>query len=186
MGSEVVNMTTHLHLVQRLRTVELYLNSSVVLPFTEWYGCSGISFTGTDLYLRYVNIKANLRREKSSGTRILLQGQFYVFCFSFIYYFKRSKTALHIEHVIHFVLMIFLCSGYTRKRTNQYRSPLHVRYAYVLKTCCTLLNPLWSSGQSSWLQMQGSRVRFPGSTKKSSGSGTGCTQPPEYNWGATW
>jgi hypothetical protein len=26
--------------------------------------------------------------------------------------------------------------------------------------------PLWSSGQSSWLQMQGSRVRFPGTTKK--------------------
>jgi hypothetical protein len=26
--------------------------------------------------------------------------------------------------------------------------------------------PLWSSGQSSWLQIQGSRVRFPGTTKK--------------------
>jgi hypothetical protein len=25
--------------------------------------------------------------------------------------------------------------------------------------------PLWSSGQSSWLQMQGSRVRFPGTKK---------------------
>jgi hypothetical protein len=46
--------------------------------------------------------------------------------------------------------------------------------------------PLRSSGQSSWLKMQGSRVRFPGTTKKSSGSGTGCTQPREYNWGATW
>jgi hypothetical protein len=46
--------------------------------------------------------------------------------------------------------------------------------------------PLWSSGQSSWLQMQGSLVRFPGTTKKSSWSGTGSTQPPEYNWGATW
>jgi hypothetical protein len=29
--------------------------------------------------------------------------------------------------------------------------------------------PLWSSGQSSWLQIQGSRVRFPGTIKKSSG-----------------
>jgi hypothetical protein len=29
--------------------------------------------------------------------------------------------------------------------------------------------PLWSSGQSSWLQMQGSRVRFPGTTKKTVG-----------------
>jgi hypothetical protein len=26
--------------------------------------------------------------------------------------------------------------------------------------------PLWPSSQSSWLQMQGSRVRFPGTTKK--------------------
>jgi hypothetical protein len=46
--------------------------------------------------------------------------------------------------------------------------------------------PLWSSGQSSWLQ-----IRRPGFDsrhyqKKSSGSGTGPTQPREYNWGATW
>jgi hypothetical protein len=47
--------------------------------------------------------------------------------------------------------------------------------------------PLWSSGQSSWLQ-----IRRPGfdsrhyQEKKSSGSGTGFTQPREYNWGATW
>jgi hypothetical protein len=47
--------------------------------------------------------------------------------------------------------------------------------------------PLWSSGQSSWLQ-----IRRPGfdsrhyQEKKSSGSGTGSTQPREYNWGAIW
>jgi hypothetical protein len=46
--------------------------------------------------------------------------------------------------------------------------------------------PLWSSSQSSWLQ-----VRRPGFDsrhyqKKSNGSGTGSTQPREYNWGATW
>jgi hypothetical protein len=36
-------------------------------------------------------------------------------------------------------------------------------------------------------KIQGSRVRFPGTTKKKgSGSGTGSTQPCEYNWGATW
>jgi hypothetical protein len=34
----------------------------------------------------------------------------------------------------------------------------------------------------SWQNMiQGSRVRFPGTTKKSSGSGTGSSQPREYN-----
>jgi hypothetical protein len=41
--------------------------------------------------------------------------------------------------------------------------------------------PLWSSGQSFLLQIQGSRVRFPGTTKKISRSGTGSTQPREYN-----
>jgi hypothetical protein len=57
--------------------------------------------------------------------------------------------------------------------------------------CCDILNsrgnayedgpPLWSSGQSSWLQ-----IRRPGFDsrhyqKKSSGSGTGSSQPSEYN-----
>jgi hypothetical protein len=48
--------------------------------------------------------------------------------------------------------------------------------------------PLWSSGQSSWLQIQKSRIRFPALPDflRYSGSGTGSTHPREYNWGATW
>jgi hypothetical protein len=48
--------------------------------------------------------------------------------------------------------------------------------------------PLWSSGESSWLQIQRSRVRFPALPDflRNSGSGTGSTQPRECNWGATW
>ena len=51
--------------------------------------------------------------------------------------------------------------------------------------------PLWSSGQSFWLQIQRSRVRFPALPDFLSGSGseTGYTQPcepREVNWGATW
>ena len=48
--------------------------------------------------------------------------------------------------------------------------------------------PLWSSGQSLWLQIQRSRVRFPALPDflSSSGSRTGSTQPREVNWGATW
>jgi hypothetical protein len=43
--------------------------------------------------------------------------------------------------------------------------------------------PLWSSGQSSWLQIQRSRVRFPALPDflRNSGSGTGSTQPREDN-----
>jgi hypothetical protein len=41
--------------------------------------------------------------------------------------------------------------------------------------------PLWFSGQTSWLQTQRSRVRFPALPDflSSSGSGTGSTQPRE-------
>ena len=48
--------------------------------------------------------------------------------------------------------------------------------------------PLWSSGQSFWLQIQRSRVLFPAlpDFMSNSGSGTGSTQPREVNWGATW
>jgi hypothetical protein len=46
--------------------------------------------------------------------------------------------------------------------------------------------PLWSSGQSSWLQTRRPGFDSRHYQKKSSGSGTGSTQPREYNWGATW
>jgi len=43
--------------------------------------------------------------------------------------------------------------------------------------------PLWSSGQSFWLQIERSRVRSPALPEflSSSGSGTGSTQPREVN-----
>ena len=43
--------------------------------------------------------------------------------------------------------------------------------------------PLWSSGQSFWLQIQRYRARFPALPDflSSSGSGTGSTQPREVN-----
>jgi hypothetical protein len=53
---------------------------------------------------------------------------------------------------------------------------------------CIVYSPLWSSGQSFWLQIQRSWVLFPAfpDILRSSGSGTGSTQPREDNWGATW
>jgi hypothetical protein len=55
------------------------------------------------------------------------------------------------------------------------KEPAFNRHSYV--------TPLWSSGQSSWLQIQRSRVPFPvlPDFLRSSGSGTGSTQPREDN-----
>jgi hypothetical protein len=71
------------------------------------------------------------------------------------------------------------------------------KYATILislETTCfvgllpAIRHPLWSSGQSFWLQIQRSRVRFPAlpDILRSRESGTGSTQRRENNWGATW
>ena len=65
-------------------------------------------------------------------------------------------------------------------------SDIRLQYLYIVNI--VLWPPLWSSGQSFWLQIQRSRARFPALPDflSSSGSGTGSTQPREVNWGATW
>jgi len=64
------------------------------------------------------------------------------------------------------------------------RYPAHKIIIYITY----IWPPLWSSGQSFWLQIQRSRVRSPARPDflSSSGSGTGSTQPREVNWVATW
>jgi hypothetical protein len=49
----------------------------------------------------------------------------------------------------------------------------------LILICLTLRPPLWSSGQSSWLQIR--RPGFDSQHYQKSGSGTGSTQPREYN-----
>ena len=53
----------------------------------------------------------------------------------------------------------------------------------ILILVCIGRPPLWSSGQSFWLQIQRSRVRFPALPDflSSSGSGTGSNQSREVN-----
>jgi hypothetical protein len=48
--------------------------------------------------------------------------------------------------------------------------------------------PLWSNGQSFWLQIQRSRGPFPAPSDflRSLGCETGTAQPRVDNWGATW
>jgi hypothetical protein len=60
-------------------------------------------------------------------------------------------------------------------------------WVFLVSFSCSLCRPpLWSSGQSSWLQIRRQGFDSRHYQKKSSGSGTGSTQPREYNWGATW
>jgi hypothetical protein len=63
-----------------------------------------------------------------------------------------------------------------------------IRFIKFTRCIIRVRPPLWSSGHSSWLQIQRSRVRFPSLPDflNSSGSGMGSTQPREDNWGATW
>jgi hypothetical protein len=59
---------------------------------------------------------------------------------------------------------------------------MHISYLILNSTLTfTYFKPLESSGHSSWVQVQRSRVRFPALPDfvSSSGSGTGSTQPRE-------
>ena len=67
----------------------------------------------------------------------------------------------------------------------------YVYISWIMQGMWMIWPPLWSSGQSFWLQIQRSRVRSPALPDflGSSRSGTGSTQPREpreVNWGANW
>ena len=70
-------------------------------------------------------------------------------------------------------------NGYFLAREKVFTGPNLVDPFYA--AVYTKVPPLWSSGQSFWLQIQRSRVRSPALPDflSSSGSGTGSTQPRE-------
>jgi len=71
-----------------------------------------------------------------------------------------------------------ICGFVKRRRPLLYEQEVEFALDFVL---FVLRPPLWSSGQSFWLQIQRSRVRSPALPDFliSSGSGTGYTQPRE-------
>jgi hypothetical protein len=69
-------------------------------------------------------------------------------------------------------------------RSNCVISDFSIQIFFLIETSFTTKGPpLWCSGHSSFLQIRRSRVRFPALPDflRSSESGTGSTQPREYN-----
>jgi hypothetical protein len=109
----------------------------------------------------------------------------------------KERKSTHILWPDHFVLFCMRVLKIVTQRVNIYRLQ-QTDEQNCDSLCCFSVGqgkhqhncllkvkkgpPLWSSGQSSWLQ-----IRAPGfdsrhyQKKKSSGSGTGSTQPREYN-----
>jgi hypothetical protein len=84
----------------------------------------------------------------------------------------RSQLIFQTKLYIYIYIYIYI---YTYIHTHNF----FLEYTYIWP-------PLWSSGQSFWLQNRRPGFASRHYQKKISGSGTGSTQPREYNWGATW
>jgi hypothetical protein len=71
----------------------------------------------------------------------------------------------------------------TRSHSLTDTNPIHLYDTCFDQVAVQCRPPLWSSGQSFWLQIQRSRVRSPALPDflSSGGSGTGSTQPREVN-----
>ena len=100
---------------------------------------------------------------------------------------KRSTGYYMLSNSFHFrpyrssvaFRQSYRSSNRTAHRTKKICVPGPAIYIYIY--IYIYRPPLWSSGQSFWLQIQRSRVRFPALPDFlcSSGSGTGPTQPRE-------
>jgi hypothetical protein len=114
-------------------------------------------------------------------------------------WYGHPTTVVHVGGS-HTFFWFILCYFYTH---FQFRDLFSLVACYAKSLCLTTLSmirfflcsaihswwpPLWSSSQSSWLQIwrPGFDSRHYQKKKTSRGSGTGSTQPREYNWGATW
>jgi hypothetical protein len=107
--------------------------------------------------------------------------------------FIGAKHSINLITNHRYKIKLLICSGHN---INLVAGPRHIlslffdhrhNIHFFTDLVCNRLH-LWSSGQSFWLQIQRSRIRFPALPDflRSEGSGTGSTQPPEDNWGSTW
>ena len=89
------------------------------------------------------------------------------------------KTKVPSSGGEHLCLAKVTCGSMVQAHVNS----VSIVAAYISSCVCVGGPPLWASGQSFWLQIQRSRVRFPALPDflSSSGSGTGSTQPREVN-----
>ena len=104
----------------------------------------------------------------------------------------KTNWQVHCFDVLHwrcaFIRSALLVLGVTVLKSVSLSSDVNADIPTVKPTRCTNFTNYLFSGQSFWLQIQRSRVRFPALPDflSSSRSGTGSTQPLEVNWGATW
>jgi hypothetical protein len=96
---------------------------------------------------------------------------------------SRYKTTFCLSVCLSgFNVFVVLYSKYLRFK-GAFFSCVLLRFVHTWNLIWVSGPPLWSSGQSFWLQIQGSRVWSPALPDflSSSGSGTGSTQPREVN-----
>jgi hypothetical protein len=96
------------------------------------------------------------------------------------------------ENIVHILLPLFKHFAWSSAQDTRADEIAHMtrvkEYFVFINTNYSLLFP--SLFQESIMSILATdpeaRVRFPALPEKSSESGTGSTQPREYNWGATW
>jgi hypothetical protein len=104
--------------------------------------------------------------------------------FMIIFFLIFSWRSLDwIERTMKLVGELFIWMFKRNQARNFFFPPVTLFFAHNVKR-----PPLWSSGQSSWLQIQRSWVWFPQLPDflGSRGCGMESAQPREYNSGATW
>ena len=125
-----------------------------------------------------------IKKKKKINFRLSLSLLLFPWCWSF----SQMSLGRYLQTFREFVTsFIFRIKKLMRMFCTEVIDAAFLRNIYYFLMAGTW-PPLWSIGQSFWLQIQRSRVRFPSLPDflSSSGSGTGSTQPREVHWGATW